>query len=98
MPPGRVIARPWGTTSPSLGDSAAGGRKRLERLPARRDTELSQQALHVRPDGVFGDEEPLGDLVRAQMFVEQQQHLELTRRKRRRDRVGNAGVPAAAFS
>src|SRR3954451_19311673 len=57
----------------------------LERLTPRRDAELREQALHVRPDGVLRDEQPLGDLVGAEMPVEQEQHLELACRHRLRD-------------
>ena len=41
----------------------------------------------MRADGVLGDEQPLGDLVRAVVLVEQQQHLELARGQSRRDAV-----------
>jgi signal transduction histidine kinase len=49
----------------------------------------------VRADGVLGDEEPLRDLLGAQMLVEQQQHLELTCRENRGDLVGHARATTA---
>jgi hypothetical protein len=63
-----------------VGDFAAltaGGRERLERLAARGDAELAQQALHVRAHGVLGDEEALRDLVGAEVLVEEEQDLDL---------------------
>src|SRR5581483_7425195 len=53
----------------------------LERLAPRGHAELSEQALHVRAHGVLRDEEPLRDLVGAQVAVEKQQHLELPGRQ-----------------
>ena len=44
----------------------------------------------MRPDCVLGDEEALGDLVGAEMLVEEQEHLELPRTQALRDRVGGA--------
>src|SRR5207253_1354342 len=59
--------------------SASGARESelLEGFATRRDAELAKEALYVRADGVLGDEQPLGDLVRAVVLVEQEQHLEL---------------------
>ncbi len=77
-PPGqrysRVISYPpgWG-----IGGLAARGGERLERLAARGDAELPQEALHMRTDSVLRDEEPGRDLVGAQVVVQQQQHLDL---------------------
>src|SRR5581483_7827957 len=70
----------------------------LERLAARGDAELAQEALHVRADGVLRDEEALRDLVRAEVVVEQEQHLDLAGRERVRDRVRDAGAAAVAAS
>src|SRR3954469_1201046 len=74
--------------------SRARYRKRLERLAPRGHAELAQEALHVRADGVLGDEEALRDLVGAEVIVEEQQHLDLARRERRGDRVGDTGAAA----
>ena len=85
--------------SPPL--NRAGNSELLERLAARGDAELAEQALHVRADGVLGDEEPLRDLVGAEVLVEQEQHLELAGRERCRDRVGHAraaAVPVRTWS
>jgi signal transduction histidine kinase len=49
----------------------------------------------VRADGVLRDEEALGDLVRAVVLVEQQQHLELAGRENRGDAVRHAGAANA---
>jgi hypothetical protein len=49
----------------------------------------------VGADGVLRDEETLGDLVRPQMLVEQEQNLDLSRGEDLRDRVRNAVEPAA---
>ena len=69
----------------------------LERLAARGDAELAQEALHVRAHGVLGDEEPLRDVVGREVVVEQQQHLDLPRGQRAGDVVGNAAAaPSAA--
>ena len=43
----------------------------------------------MRANGVLGDEEPLGDLVRAEVLVEQQEHLDLARRQHARDLLGD---------
>src|SRR5688572_5364309 len=59
----------------------------LERVAARGDVQFPQQTLHVRANGVLRDEEPLRDLVGAEVFVEQQEHLELARGENLRDRV-----------
>src|SRR5438132_4230265 len=90
------IASDWGRQSPILGDSAARPRQRLERLPARRDAELPQQALHVGANGVLRDEESLCDLVRGEMLVEEQKHFELSRRENRSDRIRNSRASSAA--
>ena len=68
----------------------------LERVAPRGDAELAEQALHVRADGVLGDEEALGDLVGAEMLVEEEQNLHLAGRERLGDRVGDAGAAAVA--
>src|SRR3954467_8111319 len=70
----------------------------LERLAARGDAELPEQALHVRAHGVLGDEEPRGDLVRAEMTVEEEQHFELARAQHLRDRLGHDGAARTAVS
>ena len=44
----------------------------------------------MRAHRVLGDVQPLCDLVRRQVLVEEQQHLELSRGKLLRDRVGDA--------
>ena len=46
-------------------------------------------------DGVLGDEQPAGDLVRPVVLVEQEQHLELASREERRDAVGHARAARA---
>ena len=46
-PPRPGIARAWGRESPKMGESASGGRQGFQRLPAGRDSQLPQQALHV---------------------------------------------------
>ena len=51
--------------------------ERFSSASRREETPSFEQALHVRAHGVLGDEEALGDLVGAEMLVEQQQHLEL---------------------
>src|SRR5581483_7999603 len=70
----RRVPCAWGTASPTAGDLRA---TVLARLAARGDAELAQEALHVRADGVLRDEEALRDLVRAEVVVEQEQHLDL---------------------
>src|SRR4051794_37040254 len=69
----------------------------LERLAARRDAELRQQALDVRAHRMLGDEETLRDLVRAEMAIEKQEHLELACGQRLGDRLRH-DRPAAAFA
>src|SRR5207244_3899001 len=54
--------------------SAACGRESLQSLPARGDAELAQEALHVRANGVLGDEEALCDLVGRQIPAAQPDH------------------------
>jgi hypothetical protein len=49
----------------------------------------------VRAHRVLGDEETLGDLVRPQMLVEEEEHLDLPGREDLRDRFGNPVEPAA---
>src|SRR5437016_2386572 len=68
------------------------------RFAAGGHAELPQQALDVRADRVLGDVEALGDLVRAEMVVEQQKHLELACGQCRDDRVRDARVAAVAVS
>jgi signal transduction histidine kinase len=51
----------------------------------------------VRTNGVLRDEEPLRDLVRAEMLVEEQQDLDLACRERPSDRLGDP-VEAPAFA
>ena len=46
-------------------------------------------------DGVLGDEQPGGYLVRPVVLVEQEQHLELARRQDRGDAVRHAGATTA---
>ena len=73
------------TASPTVGDFArretrrplSGGGEGLQCLAARGDAELAQQALHVRADRVLGDEQAPGDLVGAEVLVEQEQNLDL---------------------
>src|SRR6185295_1093607 len=74
-PPLPGIARAWGRESPKVGESASSGRQGFQRLPAGRDSQLPQQALHVGAHGVLGDIEPLRDLIRGEMLVEEQEHL-----------------------
>src|SRR4051794_38666084 len=78
--------------------SGAPSGQRFERLAARGDTELAQQALHVRADGVLRDEQALRDLVGAEMLVEQEQDLVLAGRELGGDGVGNPGVLGAALA
>src|SRR5437763_10125370 len=72
--------------------------QRFERLPARGDAELPQQALHVRTDGVLRDEESSCDLVRAQVVVQQQEYLDLAGAERVGDRIRHPAIriPAVA--
>jgi signal transduction histidine kinase len=51
----------------------------------------------VRAHGVLGDEEALCNLVRAQMLIEEEQHLDLSRGERACDRVRDA-VESPAFA
>src|SRR5882762_5898091 len=89
IPHGWVMASPGEGTHPKwVSALAPGGGKSLESFPSRGDAEFSQQALHVRTNGVLGDEEPLRDLVGGKVVVEEQKHLELPRRERGCDRVG----------
>ncbi len=67
----------------------------LERLAARRDAELAQEALHVRAHRVLGDEEPLRDVVGREVVVEEQQHLDLARGQRMGDVVRHAAAAPA---
>ena len=67
----------------------------LERLATGRDAELPEQALDVRAHGVLGNVEPGGDLVGAEMLVEQQQHLDLAGRELLGDLVRDSAHPAA---
>ena len=46
-------------------------------------------------DGVLGDEQPVGDLVRPMVLVEQEQYLELASREERRDAVGHTRTAPA---
>src|SRR5438093_6941396 len=81
-----------------MGDSSPvspGFGKRLQRLAPGRDLELPQETLHVRAHCVLGDEEPLRDLVGAEMLVEQEQHLDLAGRQCLGDRVRDARVHCA---
>src|SRR3954452_23212710 len=71
---------------------SAGSGELLERLATRGDTELREQALHVRADGVLRDEEPLRDLLRPEVAVEQQEDLELPGRQGLRNRFGHDGL------
>ena len=74
---------------------AASGLEALERLAPRGDAELLQEALHVRANRVLRDVQALGDLVRPQVLVEQEQHLDLARRERARDRFRDPVETAA---
>jgi hypothetical protein len=47
---------------------------------------------------VLGDEEALGDLVRAQVLVQEEQHLHLARAELARDRLRHARIEAAAVA
>jgi len=49
----------------------------------------------VRADGVLGDEEPLCDLVGAEVLVEEQQHLDLPGREHTSDLLGHAAQTSA---
>src|SRR5215208_2588130 len=90
------LGRPFCRGSPTMGDlRGAGGSKGVERLAARGDAELAQQALHVRTDGVLGDVQPSGDLIGAEMLVQQEQNLELARAQQGGDRVGDAATRPA---
>src|SRR5215213_2842734 len=81
--------------SPTVGESAARRGECLERVAARGHAELAQQALHVRTNRVLRDEEALGNLVSAEVLVEQQQHLELSGGERGRDRIWDTRAAAA---
>ena len=52
----------------------------------------------MRAHGVLGDEEPLRDLLRAEVLVEEEEDLHLAGREPCRDRVGNAAAEAAALA
>ena len=67
----------------------------LERLATRGHAELLEQALHVRANRVLGDEQPLGDLVRSEVLVEEEQDLDLASREDTCDLLGNAAQPPA---
>src|SRR4029079_18915460 len=84
----RQVSVPGTRTCPEV--SAACERELLERLAARRDAELAQEALDVRAHGVLRDEKPLRDLIGAVMLVEQKHHLELAGGESRRDAIGHA--------
>ena len=71
------------------------GLEALERLAPGRHAQLAEQALHVRADGVLGDEQALRDLVRPQVLVEQQQDLDLAGGEYARDLLRDAVEPAA---
>src|SRR5438445_1743403 len=94
----RLVTRAWGIRSPTMGESTPRRVQLLERVAAGGDAELREESLHVRADGVLGDEEPLGDLVGAQVLVEQEQHLELAGRERGRDRVRDGRLAVAALA
>jgi signal transduction histidine kinase len=49
----------------------------------------------VRAHGVLRDEEPLGDLVRPEVLVEEEQHLDLAGGEQARDLLGDAARPAS---
>ena len=94
--PGHVPTRHVRCLTPDMSRvSGSGERELLERLAPRGDAELAQEAFDVRADGVLGDEEPLRDLVRAMVLVEQEQHLELAGGENRRDAVRHARAAAA---
>src|SRR5262249_41070404 len=80
-----------------MGDSGPRDRQCLERLPTGRNTQRAKQALHMRATRVLREEEPLRDLVRCQVLVEQEQDLEFARRQGRGDLVRDAGRPAAVL-
>src|SRR2546425_6832865 len=105
----RLVTQAWGIDSPTMGELvpwatfldgalSARGVQPLERLAAGGDAELREEGLHVRADGVLGDEEPLGDLVGAQVLVEEEQHLELAGRERGRDHVRDGRLAMAALA
>jgi signal transduction histidine kinase len=52
----------------------------------------------VRANGVLGDEQPLGDLVRAEPLVEQEQDLDLPRAQHAGDRLGDTRIQTTALS
>src|SRR6476646_5913875 len=70
----------------------------VERLTARGHAELREQALHVRPHGVLRDEETRRDLVRAEVAIEKQQHLQLASAESLRNRFGDDRAVAPAFT
>ena len=92
----RLVAAAYRGFTQLIEVQSPGERQLLERGAARGDAELAEQALHVRADRVLGDVEPVGDRVRREVLVEQEQHLELARRERGRDRVGHAAAEPAA--
>ena len=49
----------------------------------------------MRAHRVLGDEEALRDLVRPEVLVEEEQHLDLARREHAGDLLGNAAEPTA---
>jgi len=49
----------------------------------------------VRAHRVLRDEQPLGDLVRSEVLVEEEQHLDLASGQHSRDLFGNAAQPTA---
>ena len=97
----RRLRRPWLNVSAGLAFGVGPRRlfslsgQQLQCLAARGDAQLVQQVLHVGANGVVRDEQALGDLVRAEMLVEEEQHLELARAEPVRDVVRH-GVDARA--
>src|SRR5882757_5603995 len=76
----------------------AGDGEALEGLTPRGHAELPEQALHVRANRVLGDEEALGDLVGAEMVVEQEQDLDFAGRESPGDRIGDTGPATVAHA
>ena len=56
-------------------ESASCGGEGPEGVTPGRDPELPEQAFDMRPDRVLGDEEALGNLVRREVLVEQEEYL-----------------------
>ena len=52
----------------------------------------------MRAHRVLGDDQPLRDLLGAEVLVEEEQHLELAGRERPGDRLGNGGAAMAALA